>query len=171
MEHVTYEIKQDDLYESPRDWDNFGTMVCQHRRHKLGDTQEYYEPSELDLVLPLYLYDHSGLTMRVTPFSCSFDSGQVGIIYATKEQIDKEFDGDYDRARACLESEVEVYDQYLTGDVWGYVIEDQDGNHLDSCWGFYGHEYCEQEAKNMATYHNQEQAAENCNSFGLMSMA
>lgn len=30
---------QDDSPESPREWDNVGTMVCWHRHYKLGDEQ------------------------------------------------------------------------------------------------------------------------------------
>ena len=41
--------------------------------------------------LPLYLYDHSGITMNTGGFSCSWDSGQMGWIYATKEDIQKEY--------------------------------------------------------------------------------
>lgn len=41
------------------------------------------------LVLPLYLYDHSGLAMNTTGFSCPWDSGKVGIIFATFETLRK----------------------------------------------------------------------------------
>jgi len=34
----------------------------------------------------------------------------------------------------------EEYDQYLRCEVYGYIIEDEDGNHVDSCWGYYGGE-------------------------------
>ncbi len=37
------------------------------------------------VILPLYLYDHGGITMRTNPFSCPWDSGQVGWIYAPKK--------------------------------------------------------------------------------------
>jgi len=39
--------------------------------------------------------------------------------------------------------------QYLTGDVWGYVIEDSEGNEHESCWGFYGQSYCKAEGEAM----------------------
>ena len=40
--------------------------------------------------LPVYLYDHSGLVLQTTPFSCPWDSGHVGIIYTTLEECRKE---------------------------------------------------------------------------------
>lgn len=103
--------------------------------------------------LPLYLYDHSGITMSCSPFPCRWDSGQVGYIYATREMILKEYGGKcltkYKRERAekLLRAEVEEYDMYLTGDVWGYIVEHEETGWEDSCWGFFGDEHCEQAAK------------------------
>ncbi len=102
------------------------------------------------VILPLYLYDHSGITMRTGPFNCIFDSGQVGWIVCDNETIEREFNGDRELAEKCLESEVSVYDNYLTGNVYGFIVEetdefDEDGepiwddcDELDSCWGFFG---------------------------------
>jgi len=36
---------------------------------------------------------------------------------------------------------------YQDGDVWGYVIEDSNGNHLDSLWSMYGYDYCHEEGR------------------------
>lgn len=70
------------------------------------------------VILPLYLYDHSGITMNTTGFSCRWDSGQVGVIYCTREQADK-LGAPWDKVEEQLKVEVEVYDQYITGDVYG----------------------------------------------------
>lgn len=109
------------------------------------------------LVLPLYLYDHSGLTISLGAFSCPWDSGQVGFIVVTKESIMSEFNCDdanewgengwKTKAQEVARQEIETYDMYLTGDVWGYIIEDENGNIIDSLWGCYGYDYCESEAK------------------------
>lgn len=102
------------------------------------------------VMLPLYLYDHSGITMNTGGFSCSWDSGQVGWIVCDIKTVEKEFEGDRDRAKKSLEAKVEVYDQYLTGDVWGFIAEkreimdrwnladDEGWEEDDSCWGFFG---------------------------------
>lgn len=37
------------------------------------------------VILPLYLYDHGSITMSTGAFSCPWDSGQVGWIYASKK--------------------------------------------------------------------------------------
>jgi hypothetical protein len=43
-----------------------------------------------------------------------------------------------ERARKNLLAEVEIYDQYLRGEIYGYGIYDEDGGDIDSCWGFFG---------------------------------
>jgi len=158
MSNIRVKIIQDMDSESPRGWDNLGTMACWHRRYNLGDVQPSESPEEYlanlpedSIVLPLYLYDHSGITMSTSGFSCPWDSGQVGVIHVSPERIRAEYGDDSpesrEQARKVLESEVKVYDQYLTGDVWGFVAEEIEGCSEcgsarvideDSCWGFYG---------------------------------
>ena len=139
-------IRQDTEAESPREWDNEGTMACWHSRYNLGDKQiERGEGVDEDVPedvvrLPLYLYDHGGLTMSTSQFGCGWDSGQVGWIYATLE--DPEDEQERARVTKCLIGEVEVYDMYLTGQVYGYTVykqtEDDPDEEVGSCWGFYG---------------------------------
>lgn len=148
--------------ESPREWDNLGTMTCFHNSYQLGDKHDQdaqdfkkWIGKEIDegrvIGLPLYLYDHSGITMSTKPFSCHWDSGQVGWIYVSKEDVVKEY-GDFSEATQAkvlryLQGEVETYDQYLMGDIYGFVLEgpvcdkcESDGSRedIESCWGFYG---------------------------------
>jgi hypothetical protein len=158
---LTLRIEQDADAESPREFDNLGIMVCFHNRYNLGDktdlkssmfdgweelAKHLQEEEEATHILPLYLYDHSGITMSTGPFSCRWDSGQVGFIYTTAKRI-AEMGVAEENIEQQLEAEVKVYDQYLQGDVWGYIIEDEDGEQLDSCWGFYGREDAESEAR------------------------
>ena len=147
----TIEIHNDEDMESPREWDNLGTMVCFHRRYNLGDktmmnveeAKAFVERKDV-ISLPLYLYDHSGITMNTTGFSCPWDSGQVGYIYVTKDKIRKEFSVKnvtkklIEKVLKSLRAEVAVYDQYLVGDVYGYSILGEDDEVLDACCGFYG---------------------------------
>lgn len=144
-------------------------MTCFHKEYSLGDQRaeniekyssweewlkgEVLEPNGEDNVifLPLYLYDHGGITIRTYPFSCSWDSGQVGWIWVTRKQV-KEFLGEGvtdGEVREFLKEEVKIYDQYIVGDIFGYVLEGKikcpECGHIeydlkDSCWGFYGSE-------------------------------
>lgn len=113
----------------------------------------------IPVMLPLFLYDHSGITMSTSrrgwPFNCPWDCGQVGWIYATTEKIREEY-GDLSaeslkKATDLLVAEVETYDQYLTGDVWGYVVKcSMCKEVVDSCWGFFGSDYAISEGKSAA---------------------
>ena len=160
-------IEQDTEPNDPREWDNIGTMLCFHRHYTLGDKHELtvdevkaINADPTNISLPLYLYDHSGLRMKVGSFQgllpqghAEFDSGQVGIIYVSKERIREEFgkrltDAEVEqKGNEVLEQEVKTYDDYLTGNVLGYVIEhDETCEHChhtevvhdDSCWRYYG---------------------------------
>ena len=164
------EVIQDDDARSPRvDMDNLGTMACFHSRYNLGDKHDFNDRGEarkfmgdkkvIGAMLPLYLYDHSGITMNTTGYSCPWDSGMVGFIYITKEKIRKEYGWlriskkRKEKIEVYLKGEVETYDQYLTGDVYGFRITDTDTEEeVDSCWGFYGEEYCMTEAIGIVEY-------------------
>ena len=194
-EKYCLEIIADDRPESPREWDNLGTMVCCHSGYNLGDNYDFYDEYDLihfiaqdldvdittevyneeydeyfdedretndilkdiqdkALILPLYLYDHSGISMRTYPhgYHRAWDCSQVGYIYVSKEDIVKEYgccdEDTMKKAELVLEGEIEVYSQYLEGEVYGYSLSKKDKceccnhieyNEIDSCWGFYGY--------------------------------
>jgi len=177
-ENKKYRIKivQDPSPESPREWDNLGTMVCVHPRYNLGDeqtnnrrdysnNQEYLNSiiknKDICVILPLYLYDHSGVTMNTTGFSCQWDTTKVGWIFVSKEKVRKEYNVKrinkelVEKVTKILVGEVETYDQYLQGDVYGYEIYEVDTCDLgcehetiiDSCWGYYGTSECLSDAE------------------------
>jgi hypothetical protein len=82
----------------------------------------------------------------------------LGYIYVTKENVRKEYGVKrvtrkvLDKVAKLLVAEVQEYDHYLTGNVYGYEItkgERQAGKVIDSCWGFLGYpeDYVIPEAK------------------------
>lgn len=174
-ENEEVRIFQDGTSESPREWDNLGKMVCFHRRYELGDKTDLksddfngwdelekylYEEENAVMILPLYLYDHSGLRMKVGSFQgllpeghARFDSGQVGFIYVSGKDIREQYGVKRitpqlrKKVEAILIGEVETYDQYLCNDIYGFELvkitkcdkcESGDEEVTDSCWGFYG---------------------------------
>lgn len=211
------------------------------------------------IVRPLYLYNHSGLSISMSPFSCPWDSGQVGWIYCSFEKalaelwprwIDAQGKPFYpgsntplgdtpcvegsslpekpveainpekaspkalaatrkrprpnpppsrpERSKRlqsliirCMEGEVETYNSYLQGDVWGYKVSrlidpstiddgtedilnaDADYSMLrdrideedeDSCWGFFGLEHAKEEALSVVNsiINRRKQESEQC---------
>ena len=159
LENVSLEILPDGDPVNPRDWDHLGTMACWHQRYQLGDAHDYPDPPAFEeeihagnaVILPLYLFDHSGLTMRTecTLFRAldmaGWDWGQVGYIYVTLVDLRREYGVRRvsrrlrARGEGHLRDEVAAYDQYLRGEVYGYVLKDRvTGEVLDACWGFFG---------------------------------
>lgn len=118
------------------------------------------------VLLPVHMYEHGGVALSTSGFSCPWDSGQVGYIYASKEKVVKEY-GEWTadsvaKATKFLEGEIETYSQFINGEVYGYVIEngdDSDAVDEGSCWGFYGTDYCIQEAKSQVDYLVKQSAA------------
>ena len=119
------------------------------------------------LISALYLYDHSGITISMSSFSCRWDSGQVGWIYMTKEKIKEEWgEGEeaYEKAQKCMEDEVQTYDDYITGQVYGFRIEGPDEEELDSCSGYYGDDgkkYMIEECKSIIDHYIKKQEERN----------
>lgn len=161
-ENKKLEIYYDDDSTNPRIYfDNLFTMFCSHKRYDLGDkvdidTDDFNDWAEVEkyirkqyniaIIQPLYLYDHSGITISTSPFSCNWDSGQIGFIFVTKETLRKEYNTKnvtkkiIDMALNVLENEVELYDNYLTGNVYGFK-EFKDNEEVNSCWGFFGSDF------------------------------
>ena len=116
-----------------------------------------------NICLPVYMYDHGGITINTSGFSCSWDSGQIGFIYVPKEKIRKEYGVKRispklrKNVQEILKSEIKSVDDYLTGNVYGFRILDAQENDIDSCWGFYGDsEYCLQAARESADFYRAE---------------
>ena len=109
--------------------------------------QELFEEIERKLVciLPLYLYDHSGISMRTFRhgYHKDWDWGQVGFIYLTKKNL-KKWGIKKSQAEKYLIQEVEVYSQYLEGDCYCIVKENYNHNKeqidYDVVGGYFGYD-------------------------------
>jgi hypothetical protein len=176
------EIYQDTDPQSPREDDNLGIIAAWHshydlsdkgaelKRGEFGSVEECARHLEADrgafCILPVYIYDHSGIRLSCGAFGCPWDSGQVGFIYTTEEKckiMGVKFKGKkaLEEIERQLRGEIETYDQYVSGDVYGFVLSElkkspgvpycehckrpaiepsEDWEQTDSCWGFYGSE-------------------------------
>ena len=148
------------------EYDHLGQMVCWHERYRLGDRHDWTDPDAFRqhleaqknaVVLPLFLFDHSGLAIATDPFHCPWDSGQIGWIWMPGDKALRAFGAGRRRltsdvrihAEAALRSEVREYHQYLSNDVWCVRVVDEDGETLDSCGGFFGSDYAIEEGRSM----------------------
>lgn len=172
----------DECPSDPREDSNLTKMVCFHNRYSLGDDhdlktddfdgwkemEEYITRTEDPIVIKsLYLYDHGGITIGTRPFGDRWDSGQIGFVYIRKEDVRNNFSikrcGQRitERCNVLLDGEVETYDKYLRGEVYGYkVFKVTDGveEEMDSCWGFYDEDDCMNEGMSVVNWNkNNEQ--------------
>jgi hypothetical protein len=144
---------------NPRtEWDNITTMVCFHKKYKLGDrhgyrTEDFSSWAELEagiikaekplIIMPLYLLDHSGITISTRDFHDPWDSGRVGFVYITRKSYEalcgppkRMSPGFAAKLRKNIEADVWIYNQYLWGLCFGVTVE-KDDDIVDSCWGYY----------------------------------
>ncbi len=134
-------ITPDDCPIDPRDDDNLGITAFFHKRYTIGDTihlkEDPYEfrewvttSDEVFMYLPVYMYDHSGVTIRTYPFSCPWDSGLLGYIYATKERVIAEYgsldDDVREKVKKVLIAEIEALDRYISGECYCASVEEND---------------------------------------------
>ena len=147
-------IKHDYCIDSPRDWDNLGKIYAEHRRYNLKDSNasdirdDDGHISNDYIYLNVYMYEHGGVALNTSGFSCPWDSGQVGYIYVSKVEVLKNWGRKRmskkleQKVYKCLQAEIETYSMYLNGDVYGYEYQElsEEGRLLneDSCWGFFG---------------------------------
>lgn len=156
----TIKIERDEDAQSPDDGDDGLFLVHYHRdcwieNKKIvteDEVRQFYQEGKMVpgyWMFPVSAYIHSGVHLFLGTHTSPWDYGgwdtsHVGCVLASKKEwrLRK-------LAMKCAEGLIETWNQYLSGDVWGYTIEELD----DSCWGFYGHDDCLQEAKDIVDYH------------------
>ena len=148
-------IFQDESAESPDSWgDDALFLVHYHRdfevcRDKVVTKEtiaELYrgERSEAvkELLAGFYVFPvsaliHSGVWLSLeSSFMCDpggWDTSHVGAVLASKKDFKRKF-----KAMKAAESLIKEWNDFLSGNVYGYQVEDAEGSDLDSCWGFFG---------------------------------
>jgi hypothetical protein len=167
----TLKIYVDDYPESPRSWDNLSRCIFTGGYQHLGDAHDvkfdgYYtdrfdfiEKGEQELrkqlkdvviCKPVHLYSHSGETISTEltyPYNCRWDSGTIGFVVVTKQDIRnnwgiKRVTQEYiDHAERILDGEIKTLDQFIRSEIYCFTVEDEQGDVIDSCGGFYGDDY------------------------------
>lgn len=173
----------DESPESPREWDNVTTMICFHRNYKLGDRNNPFSGNDFStwkqleklikenynvfMIKPLYLYDHSGQTISTSPFpdyySTVRDSMCIGFVFIEEKKW-KMCMGDTEvteeRLNEIINNEVETYDKYIRGDIYGYEVVKvskcdhghEHEEHIESSWGYYDEDECMSEGESVVKY-------------------
>ena len=159
--NYTLRIIQDSNPESSREWDNLGSFYTTKNNGYIKreiSIYDYEQDEEFDfgsdvdsdterlsklgyIAIPVSVYDHSSWTV-FTGVANGWDSGCIGFYVVSREKIREDFGCKriskklLERVKNILEDEIKTFDRYIQGEVWGFEIT-KDGEHLDSCWGFY----------------------------------
>lgn len=182
------ELSYDEWAESPREWDNVGTVSVKGKSSHLsdkgkeidGDVNQFLQrliglddvecdrimakrkinffSNEMQNVLleklskdylwlPIYKYEHGGISLSTGSFNCQCGSGQCGIIYARKEDIRKEFGSltkeTIQKIYGIFENEIENLSSYANGDVYRLTLSRWSNNayeEIDSVGGLFSYE-------------------------------
>ena len=139
---------------NPREDDNLGTLIAFHSIYNYSDNNDWTKEELLEhiqkediLSLPVYMYEHSGIALRTTPFNCKWDSGQIGYIFVSHAEIIECFGKlNLDQAGKNLIAEIDEFSEYCNGEVYGYQIYNKgesrhDSDDVESCWGYIGYDH------------------------------
>lgn len=122
-------------------------VVAFHNKYNLGNVHDYNQEDynsweevkkailaneKVVSIKPLYMYEHSSFAFSTSPFSCPFDSGQVGFIYVVLDNYTKEMSEE--TTQNLIQSTIEDYESYSNGDV--YLVEDENGEILFDIYGY-----------------------------------
>ena len=153
----TINVFYDDNCESPNDWGNDEVFLVGYHRDfwidlnkKISkelaiaiaekDKDYSYEVEEYLKkyhVFELEAYIHSGVNLSLS-YEGNYpdrrwDVSQLGLVFVLKKVYKTE-----EKAIEAAISLIETWNQYLSGDVYGFDIEDSKGEIIDSCLGYYG---------------------------------
>lgn len=164
------EIVQDTDAMSPAEWEDSMFLIADHsqffvpptpKRRNFDMSEEIAERKQTHHIFPVEAYIHSGVRLALA--NCGnfpdrqWDVSLCAVIFAARS----EWKTKSSAVKAAL-AKVNEWNEYLSGDVWGCVIKDENGYTVDSCWGFYGHDYAQQEGKRMLEYCQKNGMAEAC---------
>ena len=164
-------VEHCDWSESPREWDNLTKCIFFGNYRHLGDRHDFDFNTEFDsredfinrgediikkhfdtvLVKAVHVYQHSGTSISTNdgyPYNDRWDSGTIGFVIITKEDLRNEYkwkvitqkrlDSVWDNINKVMDSEIDTLSDYIGGEVYQFEIQDENGEFEDSCCGFYG---------------------------------
>lgn len=102
------------------------------------------------------IYEIIGVPAIVTTSNGHCQGDWAEILVVAPPDVAKKF-GCADVKTEDLEATADLYGDWAWGNVFGYIIEDAEGDEIDSCWGYYGDEFdksgLEEAALNAADCH------------------
>ena len=186
---VQAELIYDQHAANPRECDNLGTiLISPDKAHWIANRDsavdisihlgknpfEHWDnirreqlklkKSEIAIAYPITKYEHGSISLSLG-YKSGWDYCVIGFVYVTKETLRKEYGVDritksiIERAKNCLQSELDMLTSWLNGECYGWQIKEyaltDDGleweevDILDSCWGYFDKEQALDDMQNM----------------------
>jgi len=143
-------------------WKDYGKEQLQKYCELLG----FDSDSRLQIGKSHYLdveidkYEHSSVSYSVKGegYQCRWDTSNTWAVWFPDESAMQDIMSF--KTKNCqrkLGVEIardswELFNQWANGDVYGFQIEDENGNNIDGCWGFYGMESVKEEVNSQLDY-------------------
>lgn len=143
----------DDHAECPK-CEGSGTIHASNLNELMLMVQEKYKAH---LVLPVGMIDHSGVSYYIGGGAhwCDpggWDSGTCGLILDTPETLAERGFAEpltEEWLREGMTAEIQVYSDWASGACYGITVLDRNGDYVESCGGFIGHEWAEENIEEM----------------------
>lgn len=149
-EDWVYEVTHDETNLNFEEWQDHQVEACEscdngdmpNPHHSSLETNsdileclQRVDPDEEHIFrLPLFLMDHGNVSIKTSPFSCSWDSGNVGMAFISKDDMVKEgcfgatnetpYEELLSNAHTMIKAEVAEYDSFISGDAYSFKIEE-----------------------------------------------
>jgi len=146
--------------ESPREWSNLGYFITQDRNYRSPDNNETlqaiikeggevcnsqeehiayikknYKDEKIIAIYPVVKYEHGGVSYSLGTIK-GFDYSNNGF-YIITDKKQKEMGTPKNKFEEVIKQELETYTQWANGEVYSFILYDNNGDIEDSCSGFY----------------------------------
>lgn len=146
VEEPRLKIQYDTDTESPREWSNLGYFITETRNyHSAEDTNDHIRLLKRDIpceigdkvlaIYPVYKYEHGGVSYHLGTAK-GFDYSNCGFYIVTDKTV-KELGTSKKDFKKVIENEINTYNKYVNGEVYGFILYDKKGEIEDSSWGYY----------------------------------
>lgn len=143
-------IETDSDSDNPRNWSNLGEFCvsnsCRYCENESGieieSESDFKALEKTHIILPISVYDHSGVSIYVGEPCDRWDSGRLGWYIVSKEKIKQEFNVKRispklrERVIEYLTNEVKTFNKWVNNEVYSFTLY-HNGEEEDSCGGFY----------------------------------
>ena len=171
IEKTCLEIQYDEDCESPREWSNLGYFItvddgfrspdmntelenwiketgqeADSQEEHIECIKDWFKMNSEEIVIAIYpitKYEHGGISYSLGT-GHGFDNSNNGFYIITTE-TQKEMGTKKKDFERVIQSELDLYNKWCNGEVYGYTLYDDKGGIEDSCWGFYDLEHIREE--------------------------